>query len=233
MDGSLLFGPTNYIDIICNEKLLLIKSVTNEGIYYYKEDYSLLLGPIKNDQITFLDDNDCYVYEIIAKSIINVFYINSYTCEELSCEKGIVVKNNRYFITGNKEVYIINYDQFICLLRDIDFDDVNYYYRNMIAYKNNKPAYLITYNHNFEIEKIHELIKVSIANYTNCFVCITNENYIFVIDKDTEQILIRTTGIDYEMKKVLFKYPEEPRIVYVFRQADGSILMFIKNGDRV
>lgn len=157
-------GGIQSAEIIVKGKITFVKIVNCNGIYYYTKGIEYILGPIVKDKIKTIDSNSCYIYEMIAKKIIKVYYISCkkdvYICEHMSCDTGInnylTDMDDSFFATDNMlYVFLEKKKKFVPILTDIHadsyaFTDVgtfrdDYEKLGIIAIKENKAVNIAYY----------------------------------------------------------------------------------------
>lgn len=205
-------GGISSVEVIKQEEITFIKVINSDGIYYYTKGMEYLFGPIKKDEIHGIDHKSCFVYEVIKKNVVQVFYIkinkDAYVCKTLSSKNKIdysifggEFKVN--FFVADKVLYMLKGDEFIPLTSGVNVDKYTLYSEKngfgtiwricIVGYQKNIPVYLAYYSPDDKkvfYEGTLERIGDGYSDWTHKFshIC-RNGNEIVVIDPDGKVIL--------------------------------------------
>ncbi len=247
-------GGVSSVEIIKQKNITLVKVVNSNGIYYYTRGIEYLFGPIVKDEIKYITENSCHIYEKIDEKITKVFYViykkETYTCESIACDTGIQVymeynrrtdKNDSFYTTDNTLYSFLEKEKkFVPILTGIAADSykcsVNSFLHSdekkwgIVAIKNNKPVNASYYESGSDHVISPAMLEVIDSDWEgNGFICKSDKS-IFVISKDFK-IVFSAEGIKCSKKKFGRKdswgYPE----VYLVEEEKKYIYIYNKNGE--
>lgn len=244
-------GGVSYVKVIKQEKITFVKVVNSNGIYYYTKNIEYLFGPIHKDEIHEIDDESCFVYEVVNDKVVQVFYINitedAYVCKNLHSKKGIEChvfsdETNAMFFFADKVLYVLQDNEFIPIINEADVDQyviclngVYWGYRRkyiIVGYKKNIPVYLAYYDsskykkevyNKCTLEKIADGCKKRDGKFSH--IC-KKGNYIVVIDPDGK-VVLSVKGVNCYKKE----YHNES--VYVVEKDENEIALYRTDGKEI
>lgn len=236
-------GGITSIEVLNNENIILVKIINNNGVYYYTKNISYLLGPIQKHSIITINEDKCYITETVDTKIINVFYISykneTYTCESISCDTGIVMHHvfDCDFFSTNDSLYVISDENFLLLFNDIDVDKFSFKARHknlkiaaktIIGFKNNIPVLYAEYSYDNKTADLQSLTIID-SDFDNGIHICKKDNKILVIDKDGN-VILSSTGEHCYKKQVHITNHLKPRLIYIVED-NGIIYLYKHNGE--
>ena len=201
-------GGVSSVEVINHDKITFVKVTNCNGIYYYTKGIEYLFGPIQKDEIHDIDHNSCFVYEVVNKRVLQVFYIktteDAYVCKNLSSKKGIEChifsnESNGKFFVADKVLYLLRGNEFISLINGVDANKYvitaqkikfgGFWRYTIVGYQENIPVYLAYYESKYKkevydegtLERIADGYKTQNGQYSH--IC-RKGNYIVVIAPD-------------------------------------------------
>lgn len=181
----------------------LVRKETDEGIYYYSNEMSYLLGPIKHDETICFSFCSYFVFEKDDNNeIVQVFCIvydwrkKIYICGNFVCPEGLISYKNIYgagyfFLTQDKKLFWINPSavkikpKFKLLISNIDFDTFEYRNGIILAFKKNIPVFITK----FDVYK-SPYIKSDIIEYSYELTLLRSNEYGIYKAKDDDIIVL-------------------------------------------
>lgn len=247
-------GGVTSVEVITKKNITFVKVVNSNGIYYYTRGIEYLLGPIVKDEIRYITEKSCYVYEKIDEKITKVYYVSyekeKYRCESISCDSGIQVyiyhnrrtdEDDSFFATKDKLYsFLEKKKKFVPILTKIPADSyvftiIDTFYNGskkwgIIAVKKGKPVNVAYYEAgNDKVISSASLEYIS-DGWEDGFIY-KSDKEIVVLDKKFE-IVFSATGIKCIKKKIDIKdgwgYPE----VYVVENEKEVISIYKTNGTK-
>lgn len=245
-------------EAIVEKSLFLIRILTNKGVYYYSDKLVLLLGPLQNDSIKFIDYKSCYIYEKRGNLITHVSYImlenGTYICNTISSKNGIKVKlhksqknillNSYFFSINNDGKNNIYSPKLQLIMQNIDdytintgFDENGDYFL-IIGYTNKTPSNICRLYIKRDVKMFTQELEficdgISLFEYDNSYVYKSEKNIICI--RKNGEILFSVKGDTCNIK-IWQNYAKEKKEsdtkVYVIENND-SILVLDKNGNPI
>ena len=258
-DSSIFIGSSKFdipggvssVEVIKQNNITFVKVVNSNGIYYYTKGIEYLFGPIDEDEIHGIDYDSCFVYEIVNKKVVQVFYIkiteDAYICKNLSSQKGIEChifsnKSNGKFFVADKVLYALQNEEFIPLINGVNANKyvisaqrVNWNEScryTIVGYQKNLiPVFLAYYDSSYKKEVYDEGTLERIADgYKNIngkisHIC-RKGNHIVVIDPDGKVVL----SVEGEN---CYKKEYRNKSIYVVEKDKNKILLYRANGEEI
>lgn len=243
-------GGVSSVEVIKQDKITFVKVVNSKGIYYYTKGIEYLFGPIQKDEMHGIDHESCFVYEVVNKKVVQVFYIktteDTYVCKNLSSKKGIEChvfssESNGKFFVADKALYALRDKDFIILINGVDADKYvitaqkNNWSRSwrhtIVGYQENIPVYLAHYESSYKkevydkgkLERIADGYKTRDGKFSH--IC-RKGNYIVVIDPDGK-VVLSVEGENCYKKE----YRNGP--IYVVEKGKNNIALYRTDGGEV
>lgn len=237
-------GGVTSVEIIKQDKITFVKVINNNGIYYYTKGIEYLFGPIKEDEIHSINQESCFVYEVVNKKVVQVFYTkvteDTYVCKNLSSTKGIEChifssEPNGKFFVADKVLYVLQDEEFISLINGVDTDEYvisaqaryssgTRWSYTIVGYKKNIPVYF-AYCEKKEVYDEGTLEQVADGHEDqNIF---RKGEYIVIIDNNGKVVLY-VKGKNCYKKKCSYNTS-----IYVVEQDEDNIEIYWTNGKKM
>lgn len=242
------------IEIVNARNMTFVKVVNSKGIYYYTKEIAYLFGPIQKDNIEYLNENSCFIHEIIGKKVTKVFYIkfvndDTYVCKNISSTEGITIylQYKDYFFAADNTLYVFIEEEmeFRPLIKDVDADSytfnhsaspgdsynykINFLY--IVGFKKKKPIYLAHYTSMRKTLSSQSSLDIICTGWEDgTYVC-KKGNEIVAINENGK-ILFSATGKNCYKKKLMnHSYSGKP--VYIVEVSSNQVILYYSNGEIV
>ena len=242
-------GGVSYVEVIKQGKITFVKVVNGNGIYYYTKGIEYLFGPIQKDEIHDIDHKSCFVYEVVNKKVIQVFYIkikkDAYECKALSSKKGIdcLLFNGEFngkFFVADKALYVLQDEKFIPLISGVSADKYILHAKKVnwgqewkviiVGCQKNIPVYLAYYETGYKKvfdEGALERIADGYKSRDNKFYHICRKGKEIVIISPDGEVVLSVEGKNCYKKKYRNNY------VYVVEKDEDIIELYWTDGKEV
>ena len=242
-------GGVSSVEVIKQGKITFVKVVNGNGIYYYTKGIEYLFGPIQKDEIHDIDHKSCFVYEVVNKKVIQVFYIkikkDAYECKALSSKKGIdcLLFNGEFngkFFVADKALYVLQDEKFIPLISGVSADKYILHAKKVnwgqewkviiVGCQKNIPVYLAYYETGYKKvfdEGALERIADGYKSRDNKFYHICRKGKEIVLISPDGEVVLSVEGKNCYKKKYRNNY------VYVVEKDEDIIELYWTDGKEV